>query len=61
MKATEVRDIILNIDKQLYELSDIISKPIEFDGIDVTYLAGKIKSMNNTSKHILDQIKHRSE
>lgn len=59
MKATEIRDKIFAISKQLYSLSDDFAKAIDFDGIDIRYLESKFKDIENVTKHIKDQIKHR--
>ncbi len=59
MKATEIRDKIFEMDKQLYAISDVISKGIEdWDGIDPVYLNQKMQAPINTLKHIQGQLKY---
>ena len=58
MKATEIRDKIFEIDKLLYEVSDLLAKPVEWDGIDPQYLKGKVKGVTNTSNHVYMQLEY---
>lgn len=51
-KATEVRDKIFEIERELHGISEAISKGITFDGIDETYLRSKFKGITNIIEHI---------
>lgn len=52
MKATEVRDLIFEVERKLHVISEEIAKGIENDGIDRQYLKGKMQSVLNTATHI---------
>lgn len=59
MKATEIRDIVFHLEKELYILSQEIAQEIDFDGIDIVYLRSKFKGITNVANHIEGQLKHR--
>jgi len=52
MKATEIRDLIFEVEKKLHAISEGIAKGPEYDGIDRVYLKGKMQSVVNTATHI---------
>lgn len=58
-KATEIRDEIFSIDKQLHSISEDFARDIDFDGVDITYLKSKFKAIENTVNHIEGQLKYR--
>ncbi len=57
-KATDIRDNIFAIDKQLHALSNDVAQSIELDGIDFGYLESKMNQLCNTAKHIKGQLKY---
>lgn len=61
MKATEIRDKIFAINKELHEISNQLAgkSVIDWDGIDAGYLESKITGeVINISKHIQGQLKN---
>jgi hypothetical protein len=58
-KATEIRDKIFAASKILHEISNDLAKPVEWDGIDITYLEKKvIGDVGYIAKDITAQLKY---
>lgn len=59
MKATEIKQKIDSISRQLHELSNALVQDIEYDGMSAEYLASKVKcDLVNIANHVEGQVKH---
>jgi hypothetical protein len=61
MKDTEIYTKIKQIESLLYQLSEDVAKPIEPDGLDITYLNNKFTGVTNVAKHVADQLKFKKK
>lgn len=52
MKATEIRDLIFEVERKLHVISEEIAMVLEYDGIDRQYLKSKMTAVVNTATHI---------
>ncbi len=58
-KDTDVRDYIFEIDKDLHKLSEILTKEIIYNDIDLQYLSDKYTKLFQTAITVLEQFNNK--